>query len=192
MSIIVGSARIDERSKAKGGKAGDQKQVSNTNDTKGEVSMQNFYVHSKGWIIMRPKSIEHANAIASSMKTACNNPNIGYDQGERLGGSKYGTDTDKPVETDCSNLARACIKEGTGKDPGNFTTANEVSALSKTGLFEEPITFVSLEKTPVYNGDVLVTKTKGHTVVVVSGNPRKANDSKKENNSDTYYNKCAS
>ena len=25
----------------------------------------------------------------------------------------------------------------------------------------------------LYNGDVLVTKTKGHTVIVVSGNPRK-------------------
>ena len=31
---------------------------------------------------------------------------------------------------------------------------------------------MSQAKTPVFDGDVLVTKTKGHTVAVVSGNPR--------------------
>ena len=30
MAIIIGSARIDERGKASGGKAGDQKQISGT------------------------------------------------------------------------------------------------------------------------------------------------------------------
>ena len=29
-------------------------------------------------------------------------------------------------------------------------------------------------KTELFDGDVLVTKTKGHTVVVVSGNPRRS------------------
>lgn len=37
----------------------------------------------------------------------------------------------------------------------------------------EPIAVTS--KTELFNGDVLVTKTKGHTVVVVSGNPRRGN-----------------
>lgn len=36
MAIIIGSARIDERGKASGGKAGDQKQTSGTYDTKGK------------------------------------------------------------------------------------------------------------------------------------------------------------
>ena len=36
----------------------------------------------------------------------------------------------------------------------------------------EPITVTS--GTKLYNGDILVTKTKGHTVAVVSGNPRQA------------------
>ena len=40
-----------------------------------------------------------------------------------------------------------------------------------TGLFTK-IAYVNQSKTPVYNGDILVTKTKGHTVIVVSGNPR--------------------
>ena len=60
----------------------------------------------------------------------------------------------------------------TGKDPGAFSTSTESDKLMATGLFEK-ITFVSLSKTPVYNGDVLVTKTKGHTVVVTAGAPRK-------------------
>ena len=43
-TIMIGSARINERGKLSGGVAGDQKQVSSANDTKGEVSMQPFYV----------------------------------------------------------------------------------------------------------------------------------------------------
>lgn len=171
MSIVIGSARADERGKLSGGAAGDQKQVS-SNDTVGEVSMQAMYTHSKGWYILRPKSVAHANAIAANMKAACNNKNIGYDQGNRLGIIKYGIATNTKTECDCSSLVRACIKEATGKDLGNFTTANEATVLEATGLFEPRVAYVSQSKTPVYNGDVLVTKTKGHTVIVVSGNPR--------------------
>ena len=65
-TIYVGSARIDERGKLSGGQAGDQKQTSSTNDTKGEVAMQPFYVHSKGWYILRPKKIPVANKMAKS------------------------------------------------------------------------------------------------------------------------------
>lgn len=172
MAIIIGSARHDERGKYSGGKAGDSLQKSNTNDTIGEVSMQNMYVHSKGWYILRPKSAAHAESMANSMKTACNNSNIGYDQNERLGIIKYGTATKVKTECDCGSLVRQCIKEATGKDPGNFTTANEASCLEASGLFEKRVAYISQAKTPVYNGDVLVTKQKGHTVIVVSGSPR--------------------
>lgn len=185
MKIIIGSARIDERGKISGGKAGDQKQTAATNDTKGEVSTQNFYVHSKGWIIMRLKSLAHANSVAESMRTACNNPNIGYDQSNRLGVVKYGTASTVKTEADCSSLVRQCVKEGTGVDPGNFNTSSEVNTLKKTGLFEDPITFVSLEKTPLFTGDILVTKTKGHTVIVVEGNERSETAT-----SITYYEAC--
>ena len=34
--------------------------------------------------------------------------------------------------------------------------------------------FAVTSKTELFNGDILVTKSKGHTVIVVSGNPRKA------------------
>lgn len=167
MATIIGSARIDERGKLSGGTAGDQKQVSSVNDTVGEVSMQNFYVHSKGWLILRPKDAGIANKIAANMKTACNNPNIGYDQGNRLGIITYGVNTKTKTECDCSSLVRQCIKEASGKDPGNFTTANEASMLEASGLFESKKSYTS--GTTLYTGDVLVTKTKGHTVIVTDG-----------------------
>ena len=174
MSIMVGSARIDERGNASGGAAGDQKQTSAKNVLTGEVSMQKMYSHSKGWYILRPKSAAHAVKMADLMKAACNNANIGYDQGNRLGVVQHGIMTAVKTECDCSSLVREVVKEATGKDPGNFTTANEAAALEATGLFESKRSYVSQSATPVYDGDVLVTKTKGHTVIVVSGNARKA------------------
>ena len=98
MTILVGSARIDERGKATGGQAGDQ--------TGKEVMIQNFYVHPKGWYILRPKDGNHANKIASAMITACDNNNIGYDQSNRLGVIKYGINTTTKTEADCSSLVR--------------------------------------------------------------------------------------
>lgn len=172
MAIIIGSARIDERGKASGGKAGDQKQTSSTYDTKGEVSMQAFYVHQKGWYILRPKSVALANKMAERMMAACNNKHVGYDQGNRLDILEKGIDTQKDTECDCSSLQQEVVIEAAKVDPGNFTTEDAKTKLMATGLFEEPIAFVSLSKTPVYNGDVLVTKTKDHIVTVVSGNPR--------------------
>lgn len=171
MTILVGSARNDENGKYIGGAAGDNLQ-NGTDDTAGEVSMQTMYTHPKGWLILRPSRADHANAIAERMKAACNNKNIGYDQYGRLGIIKYGIDTRTPTECDCSSLVRECVREATGKDPGNFITSNEATMLEATGLFNDRIAYVNQSQTPVYDGDVLVTKTKGHTVIVVSGNPR--------------------
>lgn len=162
MITRVGSARIDERGKLVGGKAGDQ--------TGKEVSEQNFYVHTKGWFVLRPKSETHAEKIAERMRAACNNPNIGYDQNQRTGVIKNGIDSKVKTECDCSSLVRACVLEATGKDPGNFNTSNEKGVLYATGLFEQVRTYNSM--LPLYVGDILVTKTKGHTVIVTQGNQR--------------------
>lgn len=167
MAVIIGSARIDERGRASGGTAGDQKQTGSGDDFKGEVSMQNFYVHSKGWYVLRPKSSEMAERITTNMILACNNPNLGYDQNQRLGVISKGINSAVKTECDCSSLVRACIKEAAGTDPGNFTTLNETETLEKTGLFELRRQYVTGLR--LYPGDVLVTKTKGHTAVVVSG-----------------------
>lgn len=167
MSITVGSARMDEKGGISGGAAGDQ--------TGKEVSTQNFYMHSKGWYCLRPKSVEHANKLATAMQNACMNNNIGYDQTNRAAVNmvkKYGNTKAivEKTETDCSNLVRACILEATGKDVGDFNTSMEASVLEKSGLFETRKSITSSDE--VYNGDVLVTKTKGHTVIVVDGRPR--------------------
>lgn len=168
MALLVGSARLDENGKATGGAAGDQ--------TKKEVCTQAYYVHSKGWYVLRPKTKAVADKLAAAMLAACENDNIGYDQYGRLtvvnAVKKYGAMariTEK-VEGDCSSLVRACCIEA-GFEPANFTTANEAAALAATSMFEDKKTVTS--STELYNGDVLVTKTKGHTVIVVSGNPRK-------------------
>lgn len=168
MSLIVGSARIDENGNLKNGKAGDQ--------TGKEVSTQNYYTHKKDWYVLRAKSVAHANALALAMKQACDNTKIGYDQNERNGVitqlKKYGS-LDKiatATECDCSSLVRACIIQATGKDVGNITTANEASTLEASGLFEAKKSVTG--EGMLYNGDILVTKTKGHTVIVVSGRAR--------------------
>ena len=166
MDILIGSARIDERSKLSGGNAGDQKQIA-TPDYKGEVSMQSFYMHKKGWVILRAKNPTHAYELANIMERACNNPNIGYDQNQRLGIIKYGTLTKTKTDCDCSSLVRECVIEATGTDPGNFTTANEVSALLYTKLFDR---VACNNAADVKKGDILVTKTKGHTAIVVADN----------------------
>ena len=167
MTITIGSARIDERGKASGGKAGDQKQTT-TPDYKGEVSMQNFYVSSKGWYILRAKNPDIDAKIALAMTIACNNPNIGYNQARRLDIIKAGTHATSPTSCDCSSLVRQCVREA-GIEVGNFTTANECNVLMGTGQFEK-LTYK--KGMALFLGDILVTCVKGHTVVVTSGATR--------------------
>lgn len=173
MDIIIGSARVDEKGGYTGGAAGDQKQTS-TPDRSGEVSMQPFYLHKKGWIIIRLKDPAQARKMAIAVERGCNNPNLGYSMlSDRLGIVRESTSTKKPVNCDCSSLMRVCFREATGKDPGNFTTANEVATLEKTGLVEDPIPYT--KGTPLYLGDILVTKSKGHTAAVVNAPERPKN-----------------
>lgn len=168
MTIYVGSARIDENGHISGGSAGDQ--------TGKEVSMQPYYLHSKGWYVSRPKSVDVANKLAQNMIDACDNDYIGYDQNGRYSAlsqfrlTKSIKNIKTKCETDCSALVRLCILAATGKDVGDFSTSDEVSVLDGCGLFEKHFPVTS--STTLYNGDILTTKTKGHTVIVVKGNPR--------------------
>jgi len=170
MATIIGSARIDERGKASGGKAGDQKQKTSP-DYKGEVSMQNFYDVGKWGYVVRAKDINVAANIALAMTIACNNPNIGYNQARRLDIIKAGTHATSPTSCDCSSLVRQCVREA-GIEVGNFTTANEVNVLMATGQFEK-LTYK--KGMALFLGDILVTRSKGHTVVVTSGETRNTN-----------------
>lgn len=82
------------------------------------------------------------------------------------------------TEADCSSLVRACCIEA-GFDTGEFNTASEGTALDKTGMFEGRKSVTST--TELFDGDIIVTKTKGHTAIVVNGNPRKASSSTEQN-----------
>lgn len=169
MKTIIGSARHDEHGKYSGGSPGDQQQTG-TPDYFGEVSIQEFYQHSKGWIIIRAKNPGDALRLAERMKAACFNGNIGYSQSDRLGVVAAGIDTKKPTNCDCSSLVRECVKEATGTDPGDFYTGNEVETLLDTGLFFAPIRYVP--GTVLFVGDILVTASKGHTAIVIAGEVR--------------------
>lgn len=163
MKVIIGSARRDENGKYAGGKPGDQDGV--------EVSTQNYYVHTKGWYMFRFLSDEHAKKVAKAMWDACMNNNIGYCQAHRSIMAmlkKYGNmkAIGEKTETDCSDLVRGCIYEATGIDVGAFSTATEPSVLEKSGLFAKKVSVTSA--TVLKSGDILVTKSKGHTVIVVS------------------------
>ena len=52
------------------------------------------------------------------------------------------------------------------RQPGTFSTATEPSVLEKSGLFAKKVSVTSA--TVLKSGDILVTKSKGHTVIVVS------------------------
>lgn len=167
IKVKVGSARIDENGKAHGGKAGDQ--------TGKEVSTQNWYKHNKGWRVFRAKNAEVAEKIAWDMQAACNNSNIGYDQYER--GSLYkmakvdGFNCAKvktKCETDCSALVRVCCAYAGVMLP-DIRTPSEPKALLDSGAFVE-MTGTKYTDSSDYlrRGDILVTKTQGHTVVVLS------------------------
>ena len=167
MAVIIGSARIDENGKAHGGKAGDQ--------TGKEVSTQNWYKHSKGWVVLRAKDPKKAAKIAQAMRAACDNPNIGYDQyqnqtlWDEVKDKGYDpAKASKPCETDCARLVRVCCAYA-GIMAKDFYTASEVDKLMDTGEFVKFTTSKYTNQSDYLGaGDILVTKTKGHTVVVLT------------------------
>lgn len=167
MAVIIGSARIGESGNATGNAPGDQ--------TGKEVSTQNWYNHSKCWYVLRAKSAEARRRIADCMIAACDNRHIGYDQGQRdslYNACKgFGFDVSKvskDVECDCSSLVRVCVCYA-GIDAPNFRTATEASVLVKTGAFDKLTDDKHCKSsTNLLRGDILVTRTSGHTVVVLS------------------------
>lgn len=165
--VTVGSARIDENGNANWGKAGDQNSR--------EVATEPYYKHRLGWYMLRPKDKEVARKIGLAMIEACLNNNIGYDQSNRYGVisclQKYGrlAKINEATEADCSSLVRACCIQA-GVKVGDFNTSNEVAVLEKTGVFQKAV--IVTNNTKLCQGDILVTRSKGHTVIVTEGYPR--------------------
>ena len=172
MAVRVGSARIDENGKAYGGAAGDQ--------TGKEVSTQSWYKHKKGWRVFRALDPETALKIARFMEAACANPLIGYDQWNRH--TLYNAIRDKgfdlskltkKVETDCSALVRTALAYCGIHVPEAFRTGNMPKYLLDSGAFVELKGAKYTDQSAYLGaGDILVTKTSGHTVVVLDNGPK--------------------
>ena len=171
--IKVGSARIDENGNVNWGKAGDQNGK--------EVATEPYYNHKLGWYMLRAKDENVARKIGLAMVEACLNNNIGYDQSGRYGVIEclkiYGrlAKINKATEADCSSLVRACCIQA-GINVGDFNTANEVAVLERTGAFNKAVAVTSSTKLQV--GDILVTRTKGHTVIVTESDNKSEDKSK--------------
>lgn len=164
MEVWVGSARSSYGNTTPGDQNGGR-----------EVSREKYYVHSKGWYVIRAKDAAAREKIALAMEHACDNNDIGYSQGTRLtlynNVKDFGFDpalTTKPVNTDCSALVRVCVHYA-GITVDNFITSSEVTALMGTGafvLYKDDKHCKSSDY--LKRGDILVTRTKGHTVVVLN------------------------
>lgn len=170
MAVYVGSARGDENGGAYGGKAGDQ--------TGNEVSAQKWYRHSKGWRVFRAKDPAAALKIAYDMEMACANSHIGYDQYQRdtlyKAAEPVGFDCGKVAtdcETDCSALVRVCCAYAGIMLP-NYNTETQPNTMLKSGAFDELTGERYTDSSDrLRAGDILVTRTKGHTVVVLGDGP---------------------
>lgn len=164
MAVLIGSARSSYGNTSPGDQNGGK-----------EVSTENWYLHSKGWYVLRAKDPEKREKIAVAMERACANDDIGYDQSTRLtlfnNVKAAGFDpakTTKKVNTDCSALVRVCVHYA-GIEVDNFITSNEVSKLMATGEFDKFSDDEHCKSSDhLLRGDILDTRTKGHTVVVLS------------------------
>lgn len=167
MSVIIGSARCNEFGGISGGKPGDQ--------TGHECERQEWYNHELGWIVARAKSAEAREKIARNMEAICDNPYIGYDQPRDQTLFKIARNYDfdasrveTPCDTDCARAIRVCVLYA-GIDVADFYTATEVQALRQTGQFDF---FDDAKHTAssdyLLRGDILITRSRGHTVCVLS------------------------
>lgn len=175
MAVIVGSARIDENNRATGGRYGDQ--------TGYEVCTEDWYLHDKGWVVCRAKDPEKREWIAIAMEQACENNLIGYDQDYRntlFNVAKEVGFTPAKVkracDCDCSSLVRVCCLYAEINVP-DFYTGNEVEVLELTDQFDILRDAKYCESSDyLMRGDILVTKTQGHTVVVLSNGSKVRDD----------------
>jgi len=162
---IIGSARHNENGTYASGIPGDQ--------TGTEVSTQEYYQHSKGWRVIRPISALDAKNIADNMYAACENACVGYSQNDNqslyrnVKSLGYNVSMLKiPSNTDCARLVRICVLYA-GINVDDFYTGNMADKLLKTGKFIEVTNKIALPS-GLKRGDILVTKTKGHTVVALT------------------------
>ena len=166
--VYIGGASINEYGSGEGGKPGDQNGE--------ECYIQPWYLHHKGWTVIRAISDEMRKKIAQDMRYLCENNLIGYSYWEHCYGlyneaKKYGFDCSKvktPCDTNCAKAVWVCALYA-GAHVSDFSTADEVQKFRASGEFEI-ITDKEICSSSKYlkEGDILVTNSKGHTVVVLN------------------------
>lgn len=166
--VYIGGARINEYGTLEGGKAGDQ--------TGKECMAEPWYLHEKGWYVIRAKDRSVAKLIAKNMKAICNNDKIGYSYWDNCYGlynesKQYGYDASKvktPCDTNCAKAVWVCALYA-GCKVADFNTGNEVEKFLATKQFDVLKDDATCKKAnKLLEGDILVTRTKGHTVVVLN------------------------
>ena len=173
--VFVGGARINENGTLEGGNPGDQNGK--------ECMIEPWYKHNKGWYVLRAKERSIAKLIAKDMKAICDNDNVGYSYWDNCYGlfnasKPFGFDASKvsvPCDTNCAKAVLVCVRYA-GVNVADFSTGDEMEKLLATGKFEvfKDDSHCNYPN-ELLEGDILVTKTKGHTVVVM--NDGKAKDS---------------
>ena len=170
MAVKISHASIDENGSAKGGKAGDQ--------TGKEVKISNWY--KSNWsFVARPKRKAVSDRMVTEAVAGANNPNIGYDQGQRndllAEAKKVGFDLSKisvPCETDCSAFVAVCVLAA-GVDlkySSNLpTTSNLRSKLQATGEFDILTDSKYLNSADHLAAGDILCREAGHVVIVVDG-----------------------
>lgn len=175
MTVYIGNAVGDEHGKARGGEPGNQ--------TGKELRIQPWYLNAKGWRVFRAKDPAVAKKIADDMRWACDNMAIGYNQSTRNtlynAAKPFDFDCAKVTELcecDCSSLVRVCVLYA-GIKINDFNTTSEPTRLLNTGAFDEMVgEKYTDESAYLREGDILVTRTKGHTLVILNDGDKAHDD----------------
>lgn len=176
MAVKIGHSSKDENGKFSGGAAGDQ--------TGKEVCIRSWY-NGKWEFVARFKDRAKAEKAAQACEDACNNPNVGYDKGQRndlrAEAKKVNYQLGKigmPCESDCSSFVGVCVEAAGIKLPeGNGPTTRTLRrALEATGEFEI-LTDSKYLTSDAYlcRGDI-PCRPGDHTVLVLGNGTKAAQD----------------
>ena len=172
--VTLAHAVSNELGTAHGGQPGDQKQ--NSDNTKGELLFQDWYVSGKKWdCVLRGKDKTLRSLIADDAIKGVRNKNIGYSQEHRY--TLYDTSknvgfdcgmVEKPVECDCSSFMTVCANYAGIAIPRDTCTSNMKSRYSDTKAFKilESNKY-TLSSDNLKRGDILV-RAGHHTATVAN------------------------
>ena len=173
-TVYIGGASIDERGKASGGQAGNQ--------SGRELRKQPYYDHDKKWYVFRARNPAVREDIAVAMENSIANRNIGYDQLQNK--TLWNQIKDKgydparattPCETDCARLVRVCVAYGFNENGLDASAVPDWYTGTLPTLIMGLGEFVKFTDNAhckggrmLARGDILCTRSKGHTVVVLN------------------------